>query len=60
LTVQCSGTESRGLHALLEEHRPRRAILVCNERNPRVHDGVEVLPWREFLAHLWGREIFGG
>jgi len=53
-------TEFRGLRAFVEDHRPRRAILVCNERSPRVHHGVEVLPWREFLARLWGREILGG
>jgi hypothetical protein len=35
----------------------RRALLVCNERSPRMHDGVEVLPWRDFLTRLWGGQI---
>jgi predicted AAA+ superfamily ATPase len=52
--------EFRGLRAFVDDRRPRRAILVCNERSPRVHHGVEVLPWREFLARLWGGEILGG
>lgn len=52
--------EFRGLRAFVEDHRPRRAILVCNERRPRVHEGVDVLPWREFLERLWGGEILGG
>lgn len=50
-------TDFRGLHAFVADHRPRRAILVCNERVPRLHDGVEVLPWREFLARLWAGDI---
>jgi hypothetical protein len=33
---------------------------VCNERAPRLHDGVEVLPWREFLLRLWGGGIVTG
>jgi predicted AAA+ superfamily ATPase len=43
-------TEFRGLRAFVADHRPRRAILVCDERSPRIHHGVEVLPWREFLG----------
>jgi hypothetical protein len=33
------------------------AILVCTEPAPRVVDGVEVLPWREFLARLWAGDV---
>jgi predicted AAA+ superfamily ATPase len=47
----------RAIRAFVDEHRPRRAIVVCNEPSPRVHDGVDVLPWREFLARLWGGGI---
>jgi uncharacterized protein len=49
--------EFRALRAFVAEHRPRRALMVCNERSPRVHDGIDVLPWREFLARLWGGQI---
>jgi hypothetical protein len=24
-----------------------------------VHEGIEVLPWREFLSRLWGGGIMG-
>jgi len=47
----------RSLRAFVADHRPRRALMVCNERSPRMHDGVEVLPWRDFLARLWGGQI---
>ena len=47
----------RPLKAFIEDHRPRRAIVVCNERTPRIQDPIEVLPWRIFLARLWAGEI---
>lgn len=58
-TTRADHAEFRGLRAFVADHRPRRAILVCNERSPRVHDGVDVLPWREFLARLWSGGILG-
>lgn len=50
-------SDFRSLRTFVEDNRPRRAILVCNERAPRISEGVEVLPWREFLAQLWGGQI---
>jgi hypothetical protein len=45
------------LRAFVGSHRPRLALLVCNERAPRVADGIQILPWREFLSRLWGGGI---
>jgi hypothetical protein len=42
---------------LVEDHRLRQALLVCNESRPRKHGNVLVLPWRGFLEQLWGGEI---
>ena len=48
----------RGLRAYAEEHRPRRAVVVCNESAPRrTGDGLWILPWREFLERLWSDAI---
>ena len=47
--------ELRGLRAFVEEHRPRQAIVVCNESAPRrTNDGIWILPWERFLERLWG------
>ncbi len=47
--------ELRGLRAFAEEHRPRQAIVVCNESAPRrTDDGILILPWERFLERLWG------
>jgi predicted AAA+ superfamily ATPase len=53
-TSRLDPTDLRSLRAFMDDNRPRHAILVCNERAPRLVDGIEILPWREFLARLWG------
>lgn len=47
----------KGLRAMREEGRMKRSILVSLEPRPRLVDGVEILPWREFLARLWGNAL---
>jgi len=47
-----------GLRALAQEHRVRRAIMVSLERQPRTAPpGIEVLPWKTFLAQLWNGDL---
>jgi predicted AAA+ superfamily ATPase len=43
----------RGLIALKEEKICTDYIVVCHEERPRVEDGIEVLPWKDFLEQLW-------
>lgn len=44
----------RGLRALREEHKVKKTLVVCLEREPRrLEGGIEVLPWRQFLEALW-------
>ena len=56
-TSRVDPSDFRSLRTFIEENRPRRAFLVCNERAPRVHEGVQVLPWREFLDRLWAGKV---
>ena len=56
-TSRADPSDLRSLRSFVADHRPRRAILVCNERAPRLVEGVEVFPWREFLARLWGGRV---
>lgn len=48
---------TKGLRALREEGTLRRFILVCREERPIMLDGIEILPWREFLELLWADRI---
>jgi predicted AAA+ superfamily ATPase len=63
IAVEVKGTsrvdpaDFRSLQAFVADNRPRQALLVCNERVPRLVEGIEVLPWREFLARLWDGRI---
>ncbi|MCY4400790.1 MAG: DUF4143 domain-containing protein [Gemmatimonadetes bacterium] len=50
----------RGLRAFVEEHRPRQAVVVCNESaSRRTDDGIWILPWERFLERLWGDGVVG-
>jgi predicted AAA+ superfamily ATPase len=56
-TSRVDNTDLRPLKTFLEEYRPARAFVVCNERTPRVHENIRILPWRHFLKMLWKGEV---
>jgi predicted AAA+ superfamily ATPase len=39
------------------DYKPKRTIVVSNERSPRKTEHAEILPWRHFLEELWAGEI---
>lgn len=44
----------RPIRAYIDEHRPRRAVVVCNAAAARrTADGIWILPWEVFLDRLW-------
>ncbi len=47
----------RPIAAFKEDYSPDRAVMVCNEREKRIHRGIEIIPWREFLSELWAGKI---
>ena len=51
------GSELKGLYAFIEEAQPRRAIVVCNEKEKRKTGMIEFYPWREFLKDLGGHKF---
>lgn len=52
-----SNQHIKGLNAFNEIHKPRKSILICNEKTPRIIGNIEILPVRDFLAKLWSGEI---
>ena len=48
----------KGLKAFMDEHHPRRAIVVSQDPVPRTAEGIDVLPWQTFLERLWEDQIF--
>ena len=47
----------KGIRAFAEEHRPARAVVVCDEAAPRRVEQVDILPWEAFLERLWEGEL---
>jgi len=43
----------KGLATFNDEYKPKKAIVVTNERAARVEKGIHFVPWREFLGDLW-------
>jgi len=52
--------DRRGLRPLLtfmHDYKPRASMVVCNEPEERIVQGVTVIPWALFLERLWGGSI---
>jgi len=47
----------RQLVAFINEHSPQQALVVCNEREERLHGDIRIMPWRKFLSDLWKGKI---
>jgi len=56
-TSRVDSTDLRPLAAFVQEYKPAKAIVVCNEAQPRQRDRILLLPWREFLNRLWNDDI---
>ena len=60
VAVEVKGTEQahpahwKNLKAFQEEYKVRHAILVTLDSRPRKTEGIDILPWKIFLDHLWG------
>lgn len=46
-----------GLEAFIQGYHPKRAIVVCNEKEKRAHGKIMLWPWRVFLQELWSGKI---
>jgi len=56
-TSRIDNAAMRPLKVFIQEYRPASAFVVCNERAPRVHEDIRILPWRDFLKMLWNGEV---
>ena len=49
--------DMNGLDAFIQTYSPKRSIIVCNEKERRIHGKIEILPWEIFLQQLWSGKI---
>lgn len=52
-TSRVDNADLRPLKTFIQEYRPARAFVVCNENAARLHEDIRILPWRDFLKMLW-------
>ena len=52
-TNRVDKTELKSIKTFKDEYNPRKSIIVSNENTPRLCEGIEILPWRNFLEMLW-------
>jgi predicted AAA+ superfamily ATPase len=56
-TDRVDARETNPLLTFIDEYSPRQALIVCNEKTRRVHKGITIIPWKEFLRDLWSGKI---
>jgi uncharacterized protein len=56
-TQRVDKNDLKGLAAFKQEYSPKRTIIVCNEKEKRIHKGIEITPWNNFLKELWNGNI---
>ena len=56
-TTRIDKRDLRSLKAFTEHYSPRKSVVVCNEREERVHQHIRIMPWRKFLSDLWDGKI---
>jgi len=52
--------DKKNLHGILafcSEYHPKKSIVVCIEKEMRIHDKIEILPYKIFLEQLWSHKI---
>jgi predicted AAA+ superfamily ATPase len=49
--------DTYGLDAFTQAYSPKKSILVCNEKEKRLHGKTEIVPWQIFLEQLWAGKI---
>ncbi|MFH1359903.1 MAG: AAA family ATPase [Candidatus Omnitrophota bacterium] len=47
----------RGLNAFREIFSPSKSIVVCNEKEKRLHNKMDIWPWENFLNRLWADKV---
>jgi predicted AAA+ superfamily ATPase len=56
-TARVDSRDLRPLNAFIETYSPRKAIVVCNEKEERIAGNIRIMPWRKFLRDLWNGKI---
>lgn len=56
-SARVDNRDLRPLNTFVDIFSPRRAIVVCTEKEERIAGKVRIMPWRKFLQELWNGKI---
>jgi predicted AAA+ superfamily ATPase len=56
-TTNAGPRHIKGLKSFAEEYEVKHKILITNEKQLRLVDGIMIYPWKVFLEKLWAGEI---
>lgn len=56
-SARVDSRDLRPLNTFMEIFSPRKAIVVCTEKEERIAGKVQIMPWRKFLQDLWNGKI---
>ncbi len=45
------------IRSFAEDYKPKKSLVVCNEKEERVVGPLRLMPWRKFLEDLWSGRI---
>ena len=57
-TDEVQSKHTKGIKAFMEDFPNARPIIVSRDKNPRILNGIEVVPIMDFLKMLWAGEIY--
>ncbi len=49
--------DMNGIGAFARAYSPKKSIIICSEKEKRLYDKIEILPWEIFLEQLWTGKI---
>ncbi len=56
-SARVDSRDLRPLNTFMEIFSPRKAIVVCTEKEDRIAGKIQIMPWRKFLQDLWNGKI---
>lgn len=56
-TSRVDSRQLSSLKAFTDDNKPKKSIVVCNEKEERLAGEIHIIPWRHFLEQLWSGEI---
>jgi predicted AAA+ superfamily ATPase len=56
-TSRVDKRDLRALNTFIDLYSPRKSLVVCNEKEERIHGNINIMPWRKFLRDLWDGKI---